>query len=193
VPALQQPLGLSSHEVTQLLQSITSQPPTPMAQRYAPAGAPISVDYGRADYFGGPQHPIISEFPVVGAVLLSMFVPLFALIYYGMTHGNLPKRRSNDPGTGKAIGFAFIPIFSIYWHCFFWIRLCTRIDDERSRVGLPPTAPRSLVIAMCWCMIGLIVPFVNILTMLAWFIMAIVALIQIQTSLNELAAAVNRR
>ena len=42
-------------------------------------------------------------------------------------------------------------------------------------------------------MIGFIVPFLNILVMLGWAVMAIIALIQIQTSLNELAMATNRR
>jgi hypothetical protein len=105
----------------------------------------------------------------------------------------LPKRRPDDPGTGKAIGFMFIPFFNIYWICFFWTRLCTRINDERTRVGLPPTAPRQLVIAILWTYLGMFIPLLNILAIIAILVMLVIVTIQIQQSLNGLAEATHGR
>jgi hypothetical protein len=187
LPALQQPLGLSAHEVAQLLN-----PATTSIQPLAATAAPLPMNYAQPQWFGGPTRPTISTFPVVGAVLLSIFVPFFPLIYYGLVHGDLPKRRPDDPSAGKAIGFMFIPFFNIYWMCFFWARLVTRINDERTLFGLVPTAPRGLVLAILWCHLGLIIPFVNILAIVAIGVMCIIAVAQIQSSLNELSDAVRR-
>jgi hypothetical protein len=182
VPALQEPLGLSPVEVQQLLHP-TNPPPQPLGY----AGPPVPAHYGQPRWYGGPARPQVSEFPVVGAVLLSLFVPIFAAIYYGIVHGDLPKRRPDDPSAAKAIGFMFIPFFNLYWMCFFWIRLCTRLNDERALVALPPTAPRGLVIAICWCYIGLFIPLVNLLAIIAVGVMSIVAVAQIHTCINQLS------
>ena len=125
-----------------------------------------------------------------GALAVTMLI--FALIYYGLVHGNLPKRRPDDPGAGKAIGFMFIPFFNIYWVCFFWVRLCTRINDERARVGLAPTAPRGLVIAILCCYLGMFIPILNILAGIAIMVMLLIAIIQIQGSINGLAQTAGR-
>lgn len=183
VPALQPVLGLSPEQVAALLHGAPAYAP----RDAQPPGAAAPLGYITPQAYGGPTVPNLSPFPVVGAVLLSIFVGPFATIYYGLVHGNLPKRRPDDPSAGKAIGFMFIPFFNLYWMCFFWVRLCTRIDDERARVGLPPTAPRSLIVAMLWCCLGLIIPLLNILVMIAVGIMAIVAIAKLQESINELA------
>src|SRR5258706_5094250 len=200
VPALQPLMGLSPPQVSQILQPPPHQPPpggygAPDAAPYGQPGAAAPLGYGRPagygptlNYGGRPAHQL-TEFSTAGAVVLSIFVPLFALIYYGLAHGNLPKRRHDDPGAGKAIGFMFIPFFNIYWMCFFWIRLCTRINDEQMRAGLPPTAPRGLVIAMCWTYLGMLIPIVNILAMLALLVMGILTLSQLQSSINALVRA----
>lgn len=188
VSALQPALGLSGQEVAQLMQDVRG------LQQQQPLASPVT---GSADFiaYRQPQTGMdvgrvaISPFPVIGAVLLSIFVHLFALIYYGLVHGNLPRRRPDDPSAAKAIGFSFIPFFNIYWICFFWVRLCTRINDESMRVGLPPAAPRTLVMAICWSFLGLFIPLLNILVIIALIVMVITALVQIQTSLNRLAEA----
>jgi len=185
VPALQPALGLSPEQVAALLHGAPAYAQHP--------SAPAPIGYITPQAFDGPSVPNLSPFPVVGAVLLSIFVGPFATIYYGLVHGNLPKRRPDDPSAGKAIGFMFIPFFNLYWICFFWVRLCTRIDDERARVGLPPTAPRSLIVAMLWCCLGLIIPILNILVFFAVGIMAIVAIAKLQESINELAERTMRR
>jgi hypothetical protein len=185
LPALQEPLGLSPMEVQQLLHAAAA-PLQPLGY----AGPPAPMSYGQPQWYGGPPRPLVTNFPTVGAVLLSIFVPFFAVIYYGMVHGNLPMRRPDDPGAGKAIGFMFIPFFNLYWMCFFWIRLCTRLNDERMLAGLAPTAPRGLVIAICWCYLGMFIPFVNLVAILAIGVMSIVAVAQIQTSINELSSAI---
>ena len=189
VSALQPALGLSEAEVAQLMQDVRG------LQQQQPLAAPVAPGSANFIAYRQPQTSMdlaqgaITPFPVIGTVLLSIFVPLFALIYFGLVHGNLPRRRPDDPSAAKAIGFSFIPIFNIYWACFFWIRLCTRINDESVRVGLSPTAPRTLVIAICWCQLGLLIPFLNFLAMIALGVMFIVALVQLQNSVNNLAEA----
>jgi hypothetical protein len=98
---------------------IPAQPQQGYAQPAA-YGADVPMNYQTPGTYGmGQVHHGLSEFSVGGVVALSIFVPLFPLIYYGLAHGNMPKRRPDDPSAGKAIGFYFIPIFSIYWMCFF--------------------------------------------------------------------------
>ena len=204
VPALQPALGLSPEQVNQLLHgppmhaaaAPAAPPPTPQyapapAQYPPPTGTPLG--YAGPHPYAGPAQLNLSPFPVVAAVFLSIFVPFFALIFYGLVHGNLPKRRPDDPGAGKAIGFMFIPFFNIYWVCFFWVRLCTRINDERARVGLPPTAPRGLVIAILCCYLGMFIPILNILVAIAIVIMLLITIIQLQGSINGLANAAGPR
>ena len=40
---------------------------------------------------------------------------LFTFIYQGLNFSKLPVARHDDFGSGKAIGFMFIPIYSLYW------------------------------------------------------------------------------
>jgi len=186
VSALQPALGLSGAEVAQLMQDVRGlQQQQPLASPVA--GGASFIAYRQPQTSMDVARGAITPFPVIGTVLLSIFVPLFALIYFGLVHGNLPRRRPDDPSAAKAIGFSFIPLFNIYWAIFFWIRLCTRINDESVRVGLPPTAPRNLVIAICWCYLGLFIPILNIVAAIAQVVMIIIVLVQLQTSLNRLA------
>ena len=194
VPALQPMLGLSPQQVAHLLHP---QPGVPVFSQspsvgYAAPAVPIGYA-GPGGYVTGPAEHTLSPFPVAGAVLLSLFVPFFAVIFYGLAHGNLPRRRPDDPSAGKAIGFMFIPLFNIYWICFFWPRLCTRINEERARAGLAPTAPRSLVIAILWSYLGLLIPIIGLLVIPAILVMLIIAVVQLQGSINELCAATGRR
>jgi hypothetical protein len=183
VPALQPMLGLSQQQVDHLMHTAAAAPAPAAPMAYASPGG----------YAVMPAEHRLSPFPTAGAVLLSMFVPLFSLIYYGLAHGNLPRRRPDDPSAGKAIGFMFIPFFNIYWVCFFWVRLCTRIEDERARAGLPPATPRTLIITALWCCLGLFIPILNIAVYLAVIVMLIVALAQLQQSINSLCYATRRR
>lgn len=189
VSALQPALGLGAQEVAQLMEDVRGlQQQQPLASPVA-GGSANFIPYRQPQTAMSAGQVAVTPFPMIGSVLLSLFVPLFALIYYGIVHGNLPMRRPDDPSAAKAIGFSFIPLFNIYWGIFFWIRLCTRINDESIRVGLPPTAPRSLVIAICWCYLGLFIPVLNILAALAQVVMIIIVLVQLQNSLNRLAEA----
>jgi hypothetical protein len=83
----------------------------------------------------------------------------------------------------------FIPFFNIYWTCFFWVRLCTRINDELARAGQPPAAPRALIITMLWMMLGMFIPLLNILVMIALGVMSIVFIALLQSSINTLVRA----
>lgn len=74
------------------------------------------------------KHKLDSEFPIWACIILHYIsVGIFDLIYYGVIHGKLPYLENDDPTTGKAIGFMFIPIYNIYWYFFFWLRLIDRI------------------------------------------------------------------
>ena len=71
----------------------------------------------------------LKSFPVAGAVLLHIFtLGIFSFIYYGLAHSKFPKIKQNDFPAARAIGFMFIPIFSIYWQFVFWLRLVDRIN-----------------------------------------------------------------
>jgi hypothetical protein len=192
VPALQPVLGLSPQQVAHFLQPPPPFAPTGPGYAQPQSAYPQAAPIGYASPYGGSASPAehnLTTFSTTGAVLLSIFVPFFSLIFYGLVHGNLPKRRADDPGAGKAIGFMFIPFFNIYWICFFWLRLCTRIDDERARAGLPPAAPRGLMVAILCCYLGLLIPIVNLFVALAIFVMMIVFLANLQASINGLVQA----
>lgn len=102
VSALQPALGLSGAEVAQLMQDVRG-----IQQAQQPLAAPVAAGSANFIAYRQPQTGMdagrvnVTAFPVIGSVLLSLFVPLFALIYYGLVHGNLPRRRPDDPSAAK--------------------------------------------------------------------------------------------
>lgn len=129
---------------------------------------PSTVDVYRTDlaYFDAGtraalQHHQLTSFPVaLLAVLNIVTFGLFPLIWLGLSHDRLPKAHENDPSSGKAIGFAFIPYFNLYWVFFSSLRLCDRINLQLRLRGLPERIPRGLVLATAICSV---IPYVNIL------------------------------
>lgn len=133
----------------------------------------------------------LSEFPNWAIVLLTIFVPLFGLIWFGLMHDQLPKNRQDDPGAGKAIGFSFIPFFNIwYWSFFIHPRLVLRINEQRVAAGLPEAQLSGLATTMCVlyaCFIPLgCVPFLNWLYFLSLVVVKCVFFSSVQTAVNEL-------
>ena len=93
------------------------------------------------------DHRIPATFPVaVSVILYFLTLGIFHLIYFGIKHGQLPKIKSNDFGTGKAIGFMFIPFFNFYWQFMFWVRLANRINLQHRLRGREPPIPKALII-----------------------------------------------
>lgn len=101
-----------------------------------------------------------------------------------MCHDNLPRAHPNDPTSAKAIGFAFIPYFNLYWVFFSSLRLADRINLQLRLRGLGPMVPRGLMIATS---IMSVIPYVNIL--LGFPIMWTIAVCYYQRAINRLAMA----
>lgn len=125
----------------------------------------------------------IKQYPVWACIVFHFITfGLFTLIYFGLKHGKLPKIRYNDPGTGKAIGFMFIPFFNLYWGFFFWLRLIDRINFQYKLRGKSPALDNTLAIL---AMVLMFVPFINYISAIILYpIMAG----QIQSASNRLVA-----
>ena len=55
---------------------------------------------------------------------------LSTTFWYGMQYSKLPKIQDDDFDSIKAIGFAFIPIFNIFWLFIFWDKFLKRINFQ---------------------------------------------------------------
>lgn len=127
----------------------------------------------------------LTPFPAwVVAILHLLTFGIFPLIHFGMCHDNLPRAHPNDPSSAKAIGFAFIPYFNLYWVFFSSLRLADRINLQLRLRGLQPMVPRGLMIATS---IMSVIPYVNIL--LGFPIMWTIAVCYYQRAINRLALA----
>lgn len=91
---------------------------------------------------------------------------LFTTIYFGILHGRLPKIKNDDPSTGKAIGFLFIPVFNYYWVFFFYLRLVDRLNLQLKLRGLHPEVSKGYWI---WALVSsfLMVPVILVTEVLA--------------------------
>ena len=98
----------------------------------------------------GEHH--LESFPVWAAGILHLATfGLFSLVFYGIQQGRMPRAAHDDPTTGKAIGFQFIPFFNVYWLFFNTLRLCDRITLQYRLRGRSDEAPRGLVLASSVC------------------------------------------
>ena len=130
------------------------------------------------------QHSL-TEFPSWAVVVLSIITfGIFGIVYHGLKHGKLPQLKREDPSAGKAIGFSFIPFFSLYWIFPMWMGLCDRINFQYRLRGAPEPLSRDLAM---WTNIMLLSSFVVGITILAWPVMACIVAAQIQTAANKLA------
>jgi len=123
-------------------------------------------------------------FPVWALILLHYVTfGIFSIMRLNLYHGRIPKRRLDDPSAGKAIGYLFIPFYSLYWIFFVHIRLCERLNEERRCFGLVENGLRSRAIAAC---IIQVIPFVNYVS---YFIFYPIFAGLVQSSFNELHRA----
>jgi hypothetical protein len=129
-------------------------------------------------------HHSVERFPVWAvAVLHIVTLGLFPLIHFGLLHDRLPRAAHNDPSSGKAIGFQFIPYFNLYWVFFSVLRLCDRLNLQLRLRGEEPRAPRGFGIATC---IFSVVPYLNIL--IGYPIMWTIMVCRLQSTVNRVAA-----
>jgi len=131
------------------------------------------------------RHHQLQPFPVwLIGVLNVLTFGFFPLIWLNLSHDRLPRAHSADPTTGRAIGFAFIPYFNLYWVFFSSLRLCDRLNLQMRLRGLPEQVPRGLVMATA---IFTVIPYLNIL--IGFPILWTITVCFYQRTINRLVAA----
>lgn len=150
-----------------------------------PAGDPYlnPQQLGPAERVALSAHRLES-FPVWAAGLLHFITfGLFSIIFYGIQQGRMPRASHNDPTTAQAIGYQFVPFFNLYWTFFNSLRLCDRITFQYRLRGRDGGAPRGLVLAAATCSM---IPYVNVLSLLVLWTIAVCLLQHKINRLNEL-------
>jgi hypothetical protein len=125
----------------------------------------------------------LNPFPTWLAVVLHFLtLGIFTFIAHGLKFSKLPVVKQNDFGTGKAIGFMFIPFFNIYWLFRFALGLTDRLNFQHKLRGLPPPVSRGLVLAAC---IVNLIPYIGLIS---FAILVPIVSGQWQSAANRLAA-----
>ena len=96
--------------------------------------------------------------------------------------GRMPRAAHNDPSTGQAIGFQFIPFFNLYWTFFNPLRLCDRITLQYRLRGRSDEAPKGMVLASA---VVSMIPYVNMISLL---ILWTISTCLLQHKINQLIA-----
>jgi len=123
------------------------------------------------------------SYPVWVMVLLTILtLGIYAYFWLSHWHGVMPKRRNDDPGTARAIGFIFIPVFNLYWQFESLLRVSTRLDEELEAAGYVDRVPKELVRWM------LILNFIPYLGLVSGLVLAPIAVGVYQSRVNLLAA-----
>jgi hypothetical protein len=126
----------------------------------------------------------VDAFPTWAVVVLHFLtLGIFPLVHFSALHGRLPAIDHDDPTAGKAIGFSFIPYFSMYWLVFNAARLADRINFQFRLRGLPEPVPRTFTI---FTAVAGVIPYVC--WFIAWPFIWPVAIIFLQRAANKLAA-----
>lgn len=87
-----------------------------------------------------------------------------------------PQRAETTPG--KAIGFLFIPFFSIYWIFVAFHGLAKGLNNELRSVAPDKQVSEGLSLTFCIFVILSLIPYVNIITSLANVVIVIVLMKQ---------------
>jgi hypothetical protein len=125
----------------------------------------------------------VTRFPVwLVGILNVLTLGIFPLIHFGMIHDRLPRAAHNDPSSGKAIGFTFIPYYNLYWVFFNSLRLCDRLTLQFRLRGRRDSAPKGMLLAAC--IVG-VIPYVNLFIGLP--ILWTIAVCLLQSSVNKVA------
>ncbi len=158
------------HEATQALRDEIIQ--LRRAVSMQPAGNPYvaMTRIGPGEKLALGTHSL-EKFPVWAVGLLHLFtLGLFSLIWFGIQQGRLPRAAHNDPSTGEAIGFSFIPFFNLYWCFFSPMRLCDRLTLQYRLRGQADQGPKGVTLAAA--IVG-VIPYLGILSLpTLWLIAA---------------------
>jgi hypothetical protein len=121
-------------------------------------------------------------FPIWAVGVLNVVTfGIFPLIHFGLMHNRLPQAANNDPSSGKAIGFQFIPYFGLYWMFFSSLRLGDRLNLQLKLRDRPERAPKGLLIAAC---ITCVIPYFAIIAIPTIWTIAVCLL---QSTANKVA------
>ncbi len=138
----------------------------------------------------------LTRFPVGLVILFNcLTLGLFSSIRFNLMHGQMPKLRRDDPSAAQGFWFLLIPFYNLYWFFFTYLRLVTRINEQRALRGLPPSNLRWLVVLSCVLTIVstvifmFVIPggglFINPVSLVVWCVLFSV----IQGRVNELVEA----
>lgn len=94
--------------------------------------------------------------PAWAFVILSVITfGVFGAVYLQLKQSKLPEVKPDDPSTGKAIGFMFIPLFNLYWYFVVWRRLVDRVNFQyRLRGRQSPLNHRQVMAAQVLSIAG---------------------------------------
>lgn len=91
---------------------------------------------------------------------------------------------------GKAVGFLFIPIFSLYWVFQVWVGLATDMNKTLDARGIDaPRLSRGLAIAICVIAVISAIPYVGVVTSLVNLVLFPIFLTRAFRAANALRAA----
>lgn len=96
---------------------------------------------------------------------------------------------------GKAVGFQFIPLFNIYWifvSFYGWAQDWTRIKNSHSNLAQMPNVSPGLFLTAILLPLGILIPILNIVVLIAAPIVYLVAYKQMYNVVNAMAAASNQ-
>ena len=128
------------------------------------------------------KHEFTQTFPVVAGILLHFITfGIFTLIHCGIMHDKMPRIKYDDFGSGRAIGFRFIPFFNYYWIFVLWRRLTQRVNFQYKLRGQHP--PVSLGLTTAFCIIRIIPYYIGFIGLL---IFLPIVYGQIQSAVNQL-------
>jgi hypothetical protein len=135
------------------------------------------------------KHQFREPFSPALCVILHIFtLGIFSLIHCGIIHDKLPVISHKDFGAGKAIGFRFIPFYSIYWIFVLWGKLARRVNFQFRLRGKP--APVSVGLADTYCVLRVmgLIPYLGYVTIfISLFILFPILFVQVRSACNELA------
>jgi len=89
-------------------------------------------------------------FPTLVLVLLHFLTcGLFSFFWVTTMHGRLPRSKTDDLTSGKALAMALIPLLNLYCIFLVYPELARRINALRRTHGLPGSIPMFLPLTMC--------------------------------------------
>lgn len=93
-------------------------------------------------------------FPIVALLLLHyLTLGLYSFFATIAALGSLPRNRTDDPPTGKALGLCFLPLYNLYWIPTLFPAFARRLNAMSRRYGLAPSLPAPLAYTVAACVV----------------------------------------